>query len=337
VADGSDIEWTDATWNPVRGCTKVSSGCKHCYAERFAERFRGVPGHPFERGFDVRLVPEALSLPIHWRRPRRVFVNSMSDLFHEAVPFYFIDMVFGVMAACEVTTNYGEGHTFQVLTKRPERMREYLSTDRRRAWAKSAVDRGGGENPDPLYDQIAYRDGPLPNVWLGVSVEDQAAADQRIPLLRETPAAVRFLSCEPLLGPVDLRMVTRRTFGLPSGGRGLAGELGWVIVGGESGPGVRPCDVDWVRSLVEQCRAAGVPAFVKQLGARAQAGYYDDAWRGLYEQGGFEWPEPEGWDPRDGQPQVDAKVRLRFSDRKGGDPAEWPEDLRVREMPGVSR
>lgn len=251
MSDGSAIEWTEATWNPVRGCTKVSAGCKHCYAETFAERFRGVKGHPYEQGFDVRLVPEALDLPLRWRKPRRIFVNSMSDLFHEEVPESFIVDVFATMMEAR-------RHVFQVLTKRPERMRDFLASR-------------PSERPT------------LPNVWLGTSVEDQAAADERIPHLLATPAAVRFLSCEPLLGPVDLDMVVTEGTGC----------LDWVIVGGESGRKARPCDVSWVRSLVGQCRAADVPVFVKQLGAAH-----------------------------------------RLYDAKGGDPAEWPEDLRVRQWPG---
>ncbi len=332
MADRTAIEWADASWNPVRGCTKVSAGCKHCYAERFAERFRGVPGHAFEQGFDLRLVPEALELPLRWKKPRRVFVNSMSDLFHEDVPDDFIDQVFGVMAACECTTyDGGPGHTFQVLTKRPQRMREYLSSDRRRAWARAAVNYGGGEDPDPLFDQVNSGPLALPHVWLGVSVEDQATANERMPLLAATPAAVRFVSCEPLLGPVNLRVIapTDQNTGMP--------QLHWVIAGGESGPGARPCDVAWVRSLVEQCRAAGVPAFVKQLGARCVCSYYAHDLREMYESDGSEWPDPIDWDLRDGQPPADATVHIQCRDRAGRDPAEWPEDLRVRQMPEVSR
>lgn len=289
MGEKTGIAWTDSTWNPVRGCSKVSAGCKNCYAETFAERWRGIPGHAFEHGFDLRLVPEALELPLRWRRPRRIFVNSMSDLFHEGVPDAYVDRVFGVMAACHQ-------HTFQVLTKRPARMREYLSGDRRLDWAYAAA-----LGDDQVFDRIAYRDGPLPNVWLGVSVEDQRAADERIPELLATPAAVRFLSCEPLLGPVSLWAFLGgkiRDEALGALGSPQVPGVDWVIVGGESGPGARPCDVAWVRDLVGQCKAAGVPAFVKQLGS------------------------------------VPMGVNLMVPRyRAGRDPAEWPADLRVQQFP----
>lgn len=218
----SDIEWTNATWNPVRGCTKVSPGCKHCYAETFAERFRGVAGHPYEQGFDPRFVPDQLDAPLHWKKPRRVFVNSMSDLFHEAFTNEQIAAVFSVMDECP-------RHTFQVLTKRSERLRAWA------AWAKASA--------------WEWRMWPVPNVWLGVSAEDRKYGLPRIDDLRETPAAVRFLSCEPLLedlGTVDLT------------------GIDWVIAGAESGHGARPMNEDWVRSLRDQCADAGVPFFYKQ-------------------------------------------------------------------------
>jgi protein gp37 len=219
MSDGSKIEWTDATWNCVTGCTKVSPGCDHCYAETFAERWRGTPGHHFENGFDVQIRPERLRLPLTWRKPKRVFVNSMSDVFHEAVPDEFIDRMFAVMADTPQ-------HTYQVLTKRHARMRSYLG----RTW------------PDPL-----------PNVWVGVSAEDQKWADIRVSALVETPAAVRFVSAEPLLGQVDFR--------------GLCQWLDWVIVGGESGPGARPMDLAWARWIAEQCADSDTACFVKQLGS----------------------------------------------------------------------
>lgn len=214
MSDHSSIEWTDATWNPVRGCTKVSPGCKHCYAETFAERFRGVPGHPFEQGFDLRLVPEALRLPLQWKRGRLVFVNSMSDLFHEDIPFEYIREVFATMRAA------GQ-HQFQVLTKRAERLAE-----------------------------LASRLDIAPNVWLGVSVES-AEYTWRAEHLRTVSARVRFLSVEPLLGPIEK---------LPTDG------IHWVIVGGESGRHARPMEPQWVRSIRDQCRRAGVPFFFKQWG-----------------------------------------------------------------------
>ncbi len=219
MSDGSAIEWTDATWNPVRGCTKISPGCKHCYAETFAERFRGVPGHPYEQGFDLMLVPDKLLEPFRWARSRRIFVNSMSDLFQEGVDDGFVHQVFEVMAAAD-------WHIYQMLTKRAERLRTLTSR---------------------LPPAILRRD----HIWLGVSVEDQKYGLPRIDELRETPAKVRFLSVEPLLedlGEIDLR------------------GIHWVIVGGESGPGARPMEDPWVRSLRDQCQAARVPFFYKQKG-----------------------------------------------------------------------
>lgn len=288
MSDTSSIEWTDATWNPVRGCTKISAGCKNCYAETFSERWRGVKGHPFEQGFDLRLVYEKLTAPLKWRKSKRVFVNSMSDLFHEDVPDDYIDRVFGVMAACRYIGPHAmPGHTFQVLTKRAERMEHYLSTDRRKEWASAAVTYGGGHDPDGLHDQTTFGPRALPNVWLGVSVENQEAADERIPHLARTSAAVKFLSCEPLLGPLDLKFWLRgRALEPRHGGAWLTNmhpdaastpgtwwpTVGWVIVGGESGPGAREFDLDWARSIVTQCQGAGVPAFVKQMGSNAMAG-----------------------------------------------------------------
>jgi protein gp37 len=275
VSDRSAIEWTDATWNAVRGCTKVAAGCKHCYAERFAERFRGVPGHPFEQGFDVRLVPEALDLPLGWRKPRRVFVNSMSDLFHEDVPDDFIAAVFGVMAAAPQ-------HTFQILTKRAERLPRWFAwleqmAERAKAvfnedplsWRRAHILRAGAlRKGAPVHGvsagDIEARGWPLPNVWIGVSVEDQAAADERVPRLLETPAAVRWISAEPLLGPVDLSRWLWADLG--ERGRARLNGLHWLVCGGESGPGARPIHPAWARALRDQCVAAGVPFFFKQWG-----------------------------------------------------------------------
>ncbi len=219
MATHSAIEWTDATWNPVRGCTKISPGCMHCYAETFAERFRGIPGHPYEQGFDLRLVPEKLAEPLQWSSPKMVFVNSMSDLFHEDIPDEYITDVTRVM-------HKANWHTFQVLTKRSERMRELLLT-KLRAFA--------GE----------------PHIWWGVSVENRKHGLLRIEHLRAAPVAVRFLSIEPLLedlGQFDLRGIS------------------WVIVGGESGPGARPMEKAWVLSIRDQCRRANIPFFFKQWG-----------------------------------------------------------------------
>ncbi len=219
MSESSPIEWTDSTWNPVRGCVKISPGCKHCYAERFAERFRGVAGHPFEQGFDLRLIPEKLDAPIRWRKPRRIFVNSMSDLFHEDVPVEYVAKVGAVMRRAD-------WHTYQVLTKRHERMHALLS----------------GE---------LYWMARLAHVWFGVSVEDREHGLPRIDALRRTPASVRFLSVEPLLE--DL------------GALDLSG-IDWVIVGGESGPGARRMEERWVLAILSQCRAQGVPFFFKQWG-----------------------------------------------------------------------
>ena len=253
MSASTPIEWTrsddgsaGATWNPVTGCTKVSEGCDHCYAETFAERLRGVPGHPFEQGFDVRLWPERLTLPLRWRRPRRVFLNSMSDLWRDAVGADLIARVFAVIAVAEQ-------HTFQVLTKRPGRMHSLLSDEA--FWhqvQKAAAEYG----PSP--EAMAAIDGQfLPNLWLGVSVETQKWASVRLDKLAATSAAaVRFASCEPLLGELDIRPW-------------LAGSLQWVIAGGESGPGARPMHPDWARSLRDQCQDAGVPYFFKQWGAFA--------------------------------------------------------------------
>jgi protein gp37 len=215
----SKIEWTDATWNPIRGCTKISPGCAHCYAETFAERFRGVSGHPYEQGFDLKLIPGKLEEPLRWAVPKMVFVNSMSDLFHEDVADDYIERVCRVMQEAN-------WHTFQVLTKRSERMRDLLRTRL----------------------EFAAREQ---HIWFGVSVENRKQGLPRVEHLRSAPAGLRMLSVEPLLedlGTLDL------------------GGIGWVILGGESGPGARPMEADWVRSIRDQCRAAGVPFFFKQWG-----------------------------------------------------------------------
>ncbi len=218
MADNSSIEWTDATWNPVTGCTRITRGCDNCYAERFAERWRGVPGHPYEQGFDLRLWPSRLDQPERWRKPRMIFVNSMSDLFHKRVPRDFIDDVFDRM---ETT----DRHIYQVLTKRSSRMRDYL---RRRYSGRAA----------PAH------------LWCGVSVEDSSGR-ARIRHLQAAPATIRFLSIEPLVGPV--------------GDIDLDG-ISWVIVGGESGPNARPMKYDWVCEVRDRCERADVPFFFKQWG-----------------------------------------------------------------------
>ncbi|WP_274363730.1 DUF5131 family protein [Paenibacillus thermotolerans] len=252
MSDKSKIEWTDATWNPVTGCSKVSEGCRNCYALKFAERWRGTPGHYFENGFDITLRPDKLIEPLRWKRPRRIFVNSMSDLFHPKVPDHFIWSVFEIMAQ-------SPQHTYQILTKRPQRMMEMLSG---RYW------RDLGTPARPFFALIIkgeHREGDvpfLPNVWLGVSVENQDAADARVHLLNKTQAAIRFLSCEPLLGPLDIRV----HLGWKSSRDWTTPLINWVIAGGESGPGARPMHPDWARSLRDQCQSAGVSFFFKQWG-----------------------------------------------------------------------
>lgn len=255
MSDGSKIEWTQgddgtpgATWNPVTGCTKVSPGCDHCYAETFAERWRGVPGHHFETGFDVTLRPERLEQPFGWRNPRRIFVNSMSDLFHDAVPDEYIVRVFDVMQTAR-------RHTFQVLTKRHARMRSFVTRYLSGEFATEPLD------TSPLAGTI---DRPPPNIWLGVSAEDQKWFDIRVPALLETPAAVRFVSCEPLLGWID--MAFDHECGDPPHWN-CPPVPDWVIVGGESGPGARPMKLEWAREIVKQCGWSGIPPFVKQLGS----------------------------------------------------------------------
>lgn len=310
MADKSGIQWTDATWNCVTGCDKVSPGCSYCYAETVADRFwatqyRGIPivdlnkpgrvgGAPNStrpRVFtDVQCHDDRLDQPLRWKRPRRIFVNSMSDLFHEDVPDTFILTVFSIMEKCPQ-------HTFQVLTKRAERMRDMVSWLQRK-WADE-------DPPTPF---------PLSNVWLGVSVENQHWADIRVPQLLETPAAVRFVSYEPALGAVNflpwLKMFRNDHVVDPTG---VAYQsLDWVIVGGESGKHARGFDLAWARSAVEQCRQAGVACFVKQLGA---APY------GLWETEAMSpapYPKGRQWD---------------LKDSHGGDWDEWPADLRVREYP----
>lgn len=291
MADNSRIEWTEATWNPVTGCSKVSQGCKNCYALRDWPRLaapRPKPNIYTGRAFtDVRCHPERLGEPWHWRRGRRVFVNSMSDLFHESVPFEFIASVFAIMG---VTTR----HTYQVLTKRPQRMLDFF------AWVHEEFPPTSFGAYDRIYDHFpkhipwegmkVYRHGydncgptyPFPNVWLGVSVEDQDTANERIPLLLQTPAAVRWISAEPLLGPIDLEhiqwpekhkvdVLRRGAWDLPGWVAGFTNHsdmngIDWVVVGGESGPNARPMHPDWARWLRNQCQAAGVPFFFKQWG-----------------------------------------------------------------------
>lgn len=396
MSTNSSIEWTDTTWNPVVGCRAYSPGCANCYAETMSVRLAGMatagtaagknPGRKAHylnvvnnggwRG-NVELVPEAMTDPFKWRKPRRVFVNSMSDLFYgddrdrracesmgipfQPVPFDFIDRVFAVMALTPQ-------HTFQVLTKRPARMAEYLRGNDRWVYVcnavwqmeKEATDQRFADHANRVQWQLEnYELWPLPGVWLGTSIENQQTADERIPHLLRCPAAVRFLSCEPLLGAVDLTEIdTGRKWPFKSETskldalRGFASSqrdepnpksisrdgqiiehercrfvdtekeaVKWVIVGGESGPGARPCNVEWIRNLIGQCKAAGVACFVKQLGSHVVTPHSTgnalaDA---IARKHGINLIE-EHWKP---------------NDRKGGDPAEWPENMRVREMPEV--
>lgn len=290
MSASTSIQWTDATWNPIRGCSVVSEGCKNCYAMKVAARFSD-PGMAYE-GLalrsparwtgEVRVIERHLLDPIRWQKPRRIFTNSMSDLFHESLPFDAIDRVFAVMAL-------SQSHTFQVLTKRADQLAEYMASRSKRAqfW-KDAVPTGYTLE----WDGISLVPFPLPNVWLGVSVESPRWKS-RIDTLRKVPAAVRFLSVEPQiddLGDVDL-----------SG-------IHWVIQGGESGAGARPFDVAWARRLRDQCDEQGVAYFLKQLGAHV----IDTTGRTT--------------------PLYD---RVPLVDSHGGEMAEWPDDLRVREFPKV--
>ncbi len=352
MGDATSIEWTDATWNPLRGCSDVSPGCTNCYAKGVAARFSG-PGLAYE-GLgrwsakrmplwtgEIRLIREQLDLPLRWKRPRNVFVNSMSDLFHEKASFHDIAAIFGIMAAAPQ-------HRFQVLTKRPQRMLDFFhwvstidtyggaQSDHAEIMQLTAMDHGGllkalgltrvgreyrsaKKRIDGMLEPTPW---PLPNVFLGVSVENQEVAGERIPLVLQAPVAPsagRFLACEPLLERVDIgtwlhlppcpQHPGERAAGwghMPCDCRphiekhaaaGTMGKIDWVIVGGESGPRSRPFDVDWARDLVADCKAAGVPVFVKQLGANSFG-------------------------------HVPA-----ITHKKGADMSEWPAELRVRQMP----
>lgn len=277
MSTGTKIEWTDATWNPIRGCSRVSEGCRNCYAEKVAARFSGIgqayeglavmKNHEARWTGQIRLVREKLGEPLRWNKPRRVFVNSMSDLFHEKVGADWLDDIFQIMARCPQ-------HTFQILTKRPSRMRDYM-------------------------DRWKPVESTLSNVWLGTSVEDQPTADERIRILLQTPAAVRWISAEPLLGPITL---PEEAFVCPANEpHQICPCLDWVVVGGESGPGARPMDLEWARSIVLQCQENSVPVFVKQLGRKPFI------------------TVPENY--------------VELVSPKGGDIWEWPADLRVREFP----
>lgn len=383
----TQIEWAERTWQTVSGCTRVSPGCQHCYAERLAAtrlaqtpKYTGVAlmtaDGPRWTG-TVRLHEDALIEPLRRRKPTRYFVNAQGDTFHEDVPFAFIDRMMAMSLACAVVDN--RPHTMLYLTKRPNRASDYFASRAPREhlleWSRIAdglVTVAGGDvllsecvewhcahhwspdgtaidNPGPFgaLDNL----WPLPNVWLGVSAEDQQRLDERWPSLARCPAAVRWLSLEPLLGPVNLSRVALDKLwffpGLETGDMrastesdwqldALRGEpkagipsAGWVVVGGESGPGARPCNVGWIRDIVAQCGAARVPCYVKQLGA--------NPWAEVAGGDGLEWPAGTVLDgrspcePIDGGEMANARVKLR--DRRGADPAEWPAALRVRELP----
>lgn len=320
----TSIEWTDETWNPTRGCSRVSEGCRNCYAERIAARFNGtdiVDGQRKLRtfaGFAIRgqdgphwtgrveLIESKLQEPLHWRKPRRVFVNSMSDLFHENLPYPDILHIFQTMGKCP-------RHTFQILTKRSAKMRELLSLFWWRNLGHSPAMGGDHWVKVIAGEQRAGDQNFLPNVWLGVSVENQQTADERIPLLLQTPAALRFVSYEPALGQVDFTALNGRIGGTRLdclSGRwdddDSCGEsVDWIIVGGESGPGARPFHLEWAREAIRQCKAAGVPVFVKQLGSRLVG------------------------------ETADLIYLASMDSRKGGDWDQWPPDLRIRQFPDI--
>jgi len=330
VSHGTQIEWTDKTWSPTVGCTRVSDGCEHCYAEGVAHRGRiaahkgltvAGPKGPRWTG-EVRLLPDRLNDPLRWRKPRRVFVDSMSDLFHESVPWDFIARVFATMILTPQ-------HTYQILTKRTERMRDGMEREIPRAIHAACL------LPSTSYCGDTW---PPKNVHLGASCENQPTLEARVSDLLATPAALRFLSLEPLLGAINLTRVKGQRLGGKLHGFALYDclmqptigavvprrAIDWVIVGCDSGPGARPCDVEWIRSIVAQCRSANVPAFVKQLGARPIV-YREEAERLAAAGARIEWD--------DSGERISARWVLR--DRNGGDPAEWPADLRVREFPAT--
>lgn len=323
MSDNSSIEWTDASWSPITGCTRVSPGCDHCYSAALSKRlaamgqkkYQGIVGKGHFNGV-VKTWYDELSKPLNWKKPKMIFVNSMSDTFHKDVPFEFIDQIF-------LTIERTPWHTYQILTKRPDRMAEYTTRHVRELYDNALT-----------MAQLAHV-WPLPNVWLGTSVEDQQRADERIPWLLKCPASVRFLSCEPLLSAVDLQSLPdplnepgwkfdclrpyRWRECRPSGfvddptwndGRP---RIDWVIVGGESGHGARPCNINWIRSISQQCAAAGVACFVKQLGSRPLA--HASMTSPKFTEGG---PNTIPW---------------RITDRKGGDINEFPDDLKVRQFP----
>lgn len=346
----TSIEWTEQTWNPVVGCTKVSPGCAHCYAETMAARLKGMALADIKAGRDpgkkrhyidaiddkgrwsgkLIPVPEALADPFSWKKPRRVFVNSMSDLFHESLPVEFIASVFGVMS-------FAPEHTFQVLTKRASLMYDFFMRyhagdylDNLNWWIDEACSALDPKYTKGIRNRCQYK-LPLPNVHPGVSVENQQQAMKRIPFIARTPAAVRWLSVEPLLGSITFGCTCFVCDNTTRGGGGVCRACGkptawrsmdWIVVGGESGSGARACDIDWIRSIVRQCHKVKIPCFVKQVGTHVidtRATVANDC------------PENECW-PAGTRTKGQ---RIMLNDRKGGDPLEWPHDLRIRQYPAV--
>lgn len=334
------IEWTEETWNPLRGCRRVSPGCEHCYAERQAARpILSGPGKPYEglvrigewggsqrptrgpRWTGRTSGVDKLDEPLRWKKPRRVFPCSMSDLFYEGFDDEQIAEVFASMALAH-------WHTFQALTKRAARAASLLGSMDFQRLAFAAAARLERRVFGTMKGRPPWA-WPLPNVWLGTSVEDQERAEERLPHLLATPAAVRFVSFEPALGPVDFGPWLprwRRTADRADVTDVRVPGIDWLIIGGESGAGARPFDLAWARAAVERCRSAPkVPVFVKQIGALPTTVRRD--------------PRAEGWTGAaiaHGNEETGALYELKPRDRKGGDPAEWPEDLRVREMPEAS-
>ncbi len=336
----TSIEWTHregyvgCSWNPTRGCSRVSPGCVHCYAEVLAGRFsdEGLWGHGFAtRGKagarwtgKVELVPAKLAEPLSWHKPHSVFVNSMSDLFHESLTFEEIAAVVGVIAATPQ-------HIYMTLTKRAKRMREWfewiqapdvpadscLMHLREQARAHQLkIDKTAPGQADLLWDRPPW---PLANLQIGISAEDQQRWDERVPELLRCPAAVRFVSAEPLISGIQMAPTYRRELRDSENAWSEGGDLHQLIIGGESGPGARPCHVEWIRDLRDQGRAAGCKIFVKQLGAQSVIVPLDGA---------------TPWDMYDGGKLYDteAGLCLRLKSKKGGDWDEWPEDLRIREQ-----
>ncbi|MEU2996846.1 phage Gp37/Gp68 family protein [Streptomyces sp. NPDC006995] len=334
----SKIEWTEQTWNPTTGCDRISPGCDNCYALTMAKRLKGMGSAKYQTdgdprtsgpGFALATHPDTLTEPLRWKKPRKVFVNSMSDLFHARVPRDFLAQVFAVMAATPQ-------HTYQILTKRPERAARILTDlctcgtghppgEHFRSSMEWAATPHSPTYVPGLEHGIYHRSGwPLPNVWIGTSVENQKYADLRIPALLKTPAAVRFLSCEPLIGPVDLSDYVSRPcpcchgeghdescapcYDLGCNGGGFVHDLHWVIAGGESGPGARPLHAEWLADILTDTQQAGVATFVKQLGTV--------------------WARDTYWG---------GKSIAAHGDTKGGDPTYWPGELRIREYPQTQR